>query len=156
MALINRVHTLRGDGNMKFGIPPKRVMRCHTTRKMVREINPRMSLLFMVFLNCKAREKRKEFFLPRCVPAKDGGCNIWDDGPKQNKTPRRDSGCGARNQTSVKCEANKNPENKLRFRGLKSNQTRVSLSPSFIQTVTVGSGITPDHALNDFAKHPLG
>src|SRR6185503_17128408 len=61
MALISRVHTLRGDGNMKFGIPPKRVMRCHTTRKIVREINPRMSLLVMVFLNRKAREERKEF-----------------------------------------------------------------------------------------------
>jgi hypothetical protein len=64
----------------------------------------------------------------------------------KTKTPRIDSKCGARNQTSVESETNKNPENKLRFRGLKSNQTRVSLSPSFIQTVTVGSGITPDHA----------
>ena len=144
---MNRVHTLRGDGNMKFGIPPKRVMRCHTTRKMVMEINPSVSLLVMFFLNREVRKEREEFFLPRCVPAEYGGWSIWDDdGPRQNKTPRRDSGCGARNQTSVKCEANKNPENKLRFRGLKSNQTRVSLSPSFIQTITVGSGITPDHA----------
>ena len=48
----------------------------------------------------------------------------------------------------------KSPENKVRFRGLisyrlrgKSNQTRESLHPSFIQTVTVGSGVPPDHAL---------
>src|SRR5687767_6543838 len=91
---------------------------------------------------------------------------------RKNKAPRRETlhcrsgqACGARNQTSVDGEANKNPENKLRFRGLKSNQTRVSLSPSFIQTVTVGSGIhlhrtacpigrgavqvSPDHASND-------
>ena len=30
---------------------------------------------------------------------------------------------------------NKNPENKLRFRGIKSNQTHMSLSPSSIQTI---------------------
>ena len=54
--------------------------------------------------------------------------------------------CGARNQAVVTNEANKNPENNNCFRGVKSNQTRMSLGPSFIQTVTVGPGITPDHA----------
>jgi hypothetical protein len=40
----------------------------------------------------------------------------------------------------------KSPENKLRFRGLKLNQTHVSLHPSFIQTLTVGLGVSPSHA----------
>ena len=52
---------------------------------------------------------------------------------------------GARNQAGVKNDANKNPENKARFRG-NSNQTRMSLYPSSIQTITVGPGVTPDHA----------
>ena len=42
---------------------------------------------------------------------------------------------GARNQASIEREANKKPENRLRFRGVKSNQTRMSLSPSYIQTI---------------------
>ena len=52
---------------------------------------------------------------------------------------------GARNQVTVKNDANKNPENNERFRG-NSNQTRMSLYPSSIQTITVGPGVTPDHA----------
>src|SRR5688500_17165079 len=117
----------------------------------------------MFLLNYEILEERGEFFLS-CAQ----GCDIAAVhrmlrkgrrlehivllplsamAAKQNASQRR--GCGARNQTSVKNEANKNPENKLRFRGLKSNQTRVSLSPSFIQTITVGSGVTPDHASND-------
>ena len=44
-----------------------------------------------------------------------------------------------------------------RFRGLMSNQTRVSLYPSFIQTITVGPGVTPDHALlRSRAVPPIG
>jgi hypothetical protein len=63
---------------------------------------------------------------------------------------------GARNQATVKNDANKNPENKKRFRG-NSNQTRVSLYPSFIQTITVGPGFPPDHALvRSRAIPPIG
>jgi len=50
MDLIRRVHTLSGDGKMKFGIPLKRVMRYHPSRKMVREVKLRVSLLVMLFL----------------------------------------------------------------------------------------------------------
>src|SRR5687767_7628203 len=34
----------------------------------------------------------------------------------------------------------------MMFSGLKSNQTRMSLHPSFIQTITVGLGVPPSHA----------
>jgi len=63
-----------------------------------------------------------------------------------------DKVCGARTRSGhrprVIQHCTKIPENKLRFRGLglKSNQTRMSLHPSSIQTITVGPGITPDHA----------
>jgi len=56
--------------------------------------------------------------------------------------------CGARNQASAAHDTNKNPENKKRFRGHKSNQTRLSLKPSSIQTVTVGLGVPPNHVLS--------
>lgn len=36
------------------------------------------------------------------------------------------------------------------FSGLNLNQTRVSLHPSSIQTITVGPGVSPDHARNDY------
>ena len=55
--------------------------------------------------------------------------------PELNKTRLARINYGARNQASVENEADKNPENRLRFRGVKSNQTRMSLSPSTIQTI---------------------
>src|SRR5215216_4616849 len=66
---------------------------------------------------------------------------------RETKTPHTRS-CGARNQASAAHDENKNPENKNRFRGHKSNQTRRSLRPSSIQTVTVGLGVPPSHVLS--------
>ena len=54
---------------------------------------------------------------------------------------------GARNQAYAENDPKKDPENELRFRGSMSNQTRMSLHPSSIQTITVGSGVTPDPVL---------
>ena len=43
---------------------------------------------------------------------------------------------------------NKNPENSERFRGANPHKSRMGLRvlPSSIQTITVGSGVAPDHA----------
>ena len=66
---------------------------------------------------------------------------------RETKMPRRGNLRGAESASAAH-DVNKNPENKKRFRGLKSNQTRLSLIPSSIQTVTVGLGVPPSHVLS--------
>src|SRR6266508_7019077 len=53
---------------------------------------------------------------------------------------------GARNRATASSEPKKVPKTTYVFGDSMSNQTRVSLHPSSIQTVTVGSGVPPDHA----------
>jgi hypothetical protein len=52
---------------------------------------------------------------------------------------------GARNQAEIRAIQKKSRKQCV-FSGLNWNQTRASLHPSFIQTITVGSGVAPDHA----------
>ena len=63
----------------------------------------------------------------------------------ENASQKKSTGRG-REAGMNESHSEKSPENKLRFRGLKLNQTLLSLHPSFIQTITVGSGVAPDHA----------
>jgi hypothetical protein len=56
--------------------------------------------------------------------------------------------CGARKQAGAESDANKNPENKKCFRGMNPHRDHTALSFTFFYPdYTVGSGITPDHAL---------
>ena len=60
---------------------------------------------------------------------------------------------GAQKQASAESET-RSPENKERFRGIKSNQTRMSLSPSYIQTILSALEFTASHYIECGAVSP--
>ena len=66
---------------------------------------------------------------------------------------------GAQKQASAESET-RNPENKERFRGVKSNQTHMSLSPSYIQTILSALEFHQvmcfDYAQHSWALPPIG
>ena len=82
-------------------------------------------------------------FVSDCVEEYD---RYLDSSSFGQKTPRRKILRGAGTKRPKREPIQKVPKTKL-FSGLKWNQTRVSLHPSSIQTITVGSGVPPDHVL---------
>jgi hypothetical protein len=91
--------------------------KCHASKPMEMDMSPSRERLRL--------EERFEFMIIRLPPV------LWTPSPagragvraKQNASRRKTY--EARNQAEAENDPNKNPENIVRFRGLKSNQTRV-------------------------------
>ena len=64
---------------------------------------------------------------------------------KENASHRKPAGRGIKRQRRMM--RTKIPKTRRVF-GVKSNQTRLSLIPSSIQTITVGLGVPPSHVLS--------
>lgn len=122
---------------MKLGMPLYVAIKCHTSRPTATEINPSQ-------LREPSRERvrtrfgfiglyREGQFAKRAPPS----------GKIKNASQRKSTGRGIKPKPGM---LRKKSRKQIAFSGLNLNQTRVSLHPSSIQTITVGLGVSPGHA----------
>src|SRR3990172_4574470 len=131
-------------------------MRCQTSRKRVREVNPRVSLLVIISIVSLRATVGSE-----AIPTYAGDMSprrrfVGQSPPRNDRKGKRlarrpftivqGRPTGRRNRTRLGTMRIKIPKTKYVFGDLSRIRLALSLYPSSIQTLTVGLGVSPSHA----------